>query len=119
PRKLELAEDAARRLGVAGIRYLGVDLVDAASAASLAPSYDRILLDAPCSGLGVLRRHPELKWRRRPEEVTELARLQARLLAALAPRVRPGGLLVYAVCSFIDEEGPAQVEAFLRARPEF
>ena len=116
-RKLDLARDAAHRLGADRIRFVSADLTDAA--APLAPDYDRVLLDAPCSGLGVLRRHPELKWRRTHDEVKALATLQAQLLAALAPRVRPGGLLVYAVCTFTDEEGPLQIRAFLAAHPQF
>jgi 16S rRNA (cytosine967-C5)-methyltransferase len=117
PRKLELCADHAHRLGVAGLRTLHADLTD--ERAPLAPSYDRVLLDAPCSGFGVLRRHPELKWRRTVDDVAALAALQARLLAALARRVRPGGLLVYAVCTFTDAEAPAQVARFLAAHPDF
>lgn len=118
-RKLDLGADAARRLGLAGdVRVVEADLT-APPEGALADAYDRVLLDAPCSGLGVLRRHPEGKWRRRPAEIPKLAELQARLLAALAPRVRPGGVLVYSVCTFTDEEGPARVAAFLAARPDF
>lgn len=115
-RKLALGRDTAHRLGAA-IHTLAADLCD--PAAPLRPAYDRVLLDAPCSGLGVLRRHPELKWRRTTDDVRVLAALQARLLAALAPRVRPGGLLVYSVCTFTAAEGPEQVRAFLAAHPEF
>ena len=79
-----------------------------------------MLLDAPCSGLGVLRRHPEAKWRRAPADVAALAALQARLLDALAPRVRPGGVLVYSVCTYTDDEGPRQLARFLdRASRDF
>ncbi len=116
-RKLALAADAAHRLGVGSVRTIAADLTDAA--APLAAYYDRVLLDAPCSGLGVLRRHPEAKWRRSPSDVAPLAALQARLLAALAPRVRPGGLLVYSVCTFTDEEGPLQARAFLSRHGDF
>jgi 16S rRNA (cytosine967-C5)-methyltransferase len=116
-RKLDLLEDSARRLGLGGIQPVLCDVTD--PSAPLAPDYDRVLLDAPCSGLGVLRRHPEGKWRRRPEEVPALAALQARLLDALASRVRPGGVLVYSVCTFTDEEGPEQVRRFLAAHPDF
>jgi len=111
-RKLELAADAARRLGVTVLHPTVCDLTD--GKAPLAPEYDRVLLDAPCSGLGVLRRHPEAKWRRRPDDSRALAETQARLLAALAPRVKPGGVLVYSVCTFTDEEGPRHLPA-LRA----
>jgi 16S rRNA (cytosine967-C5)-methyltransferase len=113
-RKLDLAEDAARRLGVTGLRPIVGDLREPRG---LADAYDRVLLDAPCSGLGVLRRHPEAKWRRRPAEIPRLAALQAALLDALAPLVRPGGALVYSVCTFTEEEGPAQLERLLRTQP--
>jgi 16S rRNA (cytosine967-C5)-methyltransferase len=105
-RKLELAADAARRLGVTILHPTVCDLTD--EKAALAPQYDRVLLDAPCTGLGVLRRHPEAKWRRQPGDARALADTQAQMLAALAPRVKPGGLLVYSVCTFTDEEGPKQ-----------
>jgi len=114
-RKLDLAEDTARRLGLAGLTAIVTDLT---VPVGLADRYDRILLDAPCSGLGVLRRHPEGKWRRRPRELPALAALQARLLAALLPRLGPGGVLVYAVCTFTEEEGPGQIARILAARPE-
>lgn len=115
-RKLDLAEDAARRLGVS-LRAIEADLTR--PDAPLAASYDRVLLDAPCSGLGVLRRHPEGKWRRKPEDVRALAALQARLLDAVAPRVRPGGVLVYSVCTFTREEGEEQIARLVAARKDF
>ena len=119
-RKLDLGEDAARRLGLTGLRAIELDLADAgARARALAPSYHRVLLDAPCSGLGVLRRHPESKWRRGEADVAELARLQARLLDGVAAHVRAGGVLVYSVCTFTAEEGAAQVARFLDAHPDF
>jgi 16S rRNA (cytosine967-C5)-methyltransferase len=116
-RKLELAMDAARRLGVTSLRAIECDLTD--EKAPLGEAYDRVLLDAPCTGLGVLRRHPEAKWRRKPEDALELAALQARLLDALASRVKPGGVLVYSVCTYTDEEGPRQVERFVARHGQF
>jgi 16S rRNA (cytosine967-C5)-methyltransferase len=116
-RKLELAADLAHRLGVTSTTAIRCDLTD--PRAPLATSYDRVLLDAPCSGLGVLRRHPEAKWRRTPEDSVALAALQAKLLDALAPRVRPGGVLVYSVCTYTDEEGPRQLDRFLATHPDF
>ncbi|HEY3356894.1 MAG TPA: 16S rRNA (cytosine(967)-C(5))-methyltransferase RsmB, partial [Polyangia bacterium] len=115
-RKLELCAELARRLGAAGIEPIAADLT--APGDRLAPAYDRVLLDAPCTGLGVLRRHPELKWRREPGDIGRLADLQRRLLEALAGRVRPGGLLVYSVCTLTREEGEGQVRAFLGRHPE-
>ncbi len=114
-RKLELCADHARRLGVTSVHPVACDLTD--ERAPLQPQYDKILLDAPCTGLGVLRRHPEAKWRREPGDARELAELQSELLAALGPRVKPGGLLVYSVCTYTDEEGPAQLAALLAAQP--
>jgi 16S rRNA (cytosine967-C5)-methyltransferase len=115
-RKLELAADLARRLGVSSLTPIVCDLTRAD--APLAAAYDRILLDAPCSGLGVLRRHPEAKWRD-PPDVGALARLQSRILDALAPRVKPGGVLVYSVCTFSDDEGPRQLDAFVARHAQF
>ena len=116
-RKLELAADLAHRLGVTSTTAIRCDLTDAR--APLAAGYDRILLDAPCSGLGVLRRHPEAKWRRTPADVAALAALQAKLLDALAPRLRAGGVLVYSVCTYTDEEGARQLERFLATHADF
>ncbi len=116
-RKLDLAEDSIRRLRLGNIRTIEADLTS--PDAPLAPSYDRVLLDAPCSGLGVLRRHPEAKWRRSDADIASLAALQARLLFALAPRVRPGGILVYSVCTFTAEEGQQQIARFLAGHKEF
>jgi 16S rRNA (cytosine967-C5)-methyltransferase len=116
PRKLELAADSARRLGLTSVKTLAADLTDGKQPA-LAEKYDRLILDAPCSGLGVLRRHPEAKWR--PLDLAPLVQLQAKLLDALAPRVRDGGVLVYSVCTFTDEEGPRQIENFCARHPEF
>jgi 16S rRNA (cytosine967-C5)-methyltransferase len=114
--KLGLLEDTARRLGLGSIRARVCDLLD--PAAPLGTGYDLIVLDAPCSGLGVLRRHPDAKWRLTPDAIPRIAALQARLLDAVVPRLAPGGALVYAVCTFSLAEGPAQVTALLeRARP--
>ena len=85
----------------------------------LAGKADRVLVDAPCSGLGTLRRNPDLKWRQSPESVAELCAKQAAILAAAARLVKPGGRLVYATCSLLGEENGAVVEAFLAAHPEF
>ena len=78
-----------------------------------------ILLDAPCSGTGVLRRRPDARWRLRPERIAALVQLQRELLVAAAELLEPGGILAYATCSLEPEENEAQVEWFLAARPEF
>ncbi|HEX3478740.1 MAG TPA: 16S rRNA (cytosine(967)-C(5))-methyltransferase RsmB [Kofleriaceae bacterium] len=111
PAKLDLARETAARLGLASIRPVVCDLLD--PAAPLAVAYDLIVLDAPCSGLGVLRRHPDAKWRLVPADVPRLAELQRRLLDAVVPRLAPGGALVYSVCTFTRAEGPDQVAALV------
>jgi len=85
----------------------------------LAGKIDRVLVDAPCSGLGTLRRNPDLKWRQKPESVTELAALQQAILASASRLLKPGGRLVYATCSVLPEENEATVQDFLAAHPDF
>ena len=79
--------------------------------------FDRILLDAPCSGTGVMRRHPDIKILRRDTDIAQLAGQQQRLLEALWPLLAPGGMLLYATCSLLPEENVMQVERFLRSQP--
>jgi 16S rRNA (cytosine967-C5)-methyltransferase len=76
--------------------------------------FDAILLDAPCSASGVVRRHPDIRWLRRDEDIPALARIQAELLEALWPTLRPGGWLLYATCSVFRSEGERQIDAFLQ-----
>jgi 16S rRNA (cytosine967-C5)-methyltransferase len=85
----------------------------------LASKIDRVLVDAPCSGLGTLRRNPDLKWRQSPTAIGELTLKQARILAAAATLVKPGGRIVYATCSMLPEENEAIVEGFLAAHTQF
>ncbi len=85
----------------------------------LAGKADRVLVDAPCSGLGTLRRNPDLKWRQSEASVAELTVKQASILDAAAKMVRPGGRLVYATCSLLTAENDAIIEAFLASHPEF
>jgi 16S rRNA (cytosine967-C5)-methyltransferase len=76
--------------------------------------FDAVLLDAPCSASGIVRRHPDVRWLRRPDDIAALARVQADLLDALWPLVAPGGRLLYATCSVFVAEGRAQIDAFLQ-----
>ncbi|EMB4326732.1 16S rRNA (cytosine(967)-C(5))-methyltransferase RsmB [Pluralibacter gergoviae] len=76
--------------------------------------FDRILLDAPCSATGVIRRHPDIKWLRRDRDISELVRLQGEILDAIWPHLKPGGTLVYATCSVLPEENSQQIAAFLQ-----
>ncbi|EPQ5230622.1 MULTISPECIES: 16S rRNA (cytosine(967)-C(5))-methyltransferase RsmB [Providencia] len=75
--------------------------------------FDRILLDAPCSATGVIRRHPDIKWLRRDSDINELSQLQAQILEAIWPYLKPGGTLVYATCSIMPEENGKQIQNFL------
>lgn len=85
----------------------------------LAGKIDRVLVDAPCSGLGTLRRNPDMKWRQTPQSVQELNLKQHAILAGAARLVKPGGRLVYATCSLLDEENDAIVSQFLGTHSEF
>ena len=78
--------------------------------------FDAILLDAPCSASGIVRRHPDIRWLRRAEDITALGRVQAELLDALWPTLKPGGWLLYATCSVFRSEGEQQIDAFLQRR---
>ena len=80
--------------------------------------FDAILLDAPCSASGIVRRHPDVRWLRRPDDITALAQVQAELLDALWPLLAPGGRLVYATCSVFRAEGQAQLDAFLQRQAD-
>jgi 16S rRNA (cytosine967-C5)-methyltransferase len=85
----------------------------------LAGKIDRVLVDAPCSGLGTLRRNPDLKFRQSPQSVAELTQKQTNILAAASKLLKKGGRLVYATCSLLHEENTGIVEAFLTAHPDF
>jgi 16S rRNA (cytosine967-C5)-methyltransferase len=117
PAKLEEGARALRRLGATGARFSVADLTRPLADAT--PRYHRILLDAPCSGLGVLRRHPEALLRRTLDDLAPLAAQQLRMLDTLAPTLLPGGLLTYAVCTFEKLECDDVVAVFLAGHPNF
>jgi 16S rRNA (cytosine967-C5)-methyltransferase len=81
--------------------------------------FDRVLVDAPCSGLGTLRRNPDLKWRQMPEDVAELNVKQTNILARAAKLTKIGGRLIYATCSLLNDENENIAEQFLAAHPDF
>ncbi|MBE3574141.1 MAG: 16S rRNA (cytosine(967)-C(5))-methyltransferase RsmB [Firmicutes bacterium] len=126
PHRLELIRQNARRLGLQSIQTRLLDgrrapdlLAEAGTPWAEAGGFARVLLDAPCSGLGVLRRHPDARWRKVEEQLPQLAQGQRELLAAAARCVRPGGTLVYSTCSNEPEETTEIVEAFLANEPDF
>ena len=112
-RKLELLREHCLRLGIQRCEARQGDLLAPAPLDGV--RVDRVLLDAPCSGLGVIRRHPEQKWRVERHSIMGMVALQRKLLEAVVPALHPGGVLVYSVCTTTDEEGMAQV-AWLRQR---
>ena len=117
PAKLRQTRDLGRRLGVEGLTTFVADVT--APLPDGTARYHRVLLDAPCAGLGVLRRHPEALSRRAPADLADLAQKQAKMLETLAPLVLPGGSLTYAVCTFDSQECEAVIQAFLASHPAF
>jgi 16S rRNA (cytosine967-C5)-methyltransferase len=118
-RRLAALAPRAARAGVTSIHPIALSGDNDARVKRLAGKIDRVLVDAPCSGFGTLRRNPDLKWRHGPEAVAELAAKQARILESAARLVKPGGRLVYATCSLLRQENDAIADAFAAAHPEF
>jgi 16S rRNA (cytosine967-C5)-methyltransferase len=112
--RLRLLEENARRLRIGGLLEVVMD----AERPGLRGVFARVLLDVPCSGTGVIRRHPEIRWRRSPGDITASVALQTRLLRSSVDLVSAAGRLVYSVCSLEPEEGPGQIEALLRLRKD-
>jgi 16S rRNA (cytosine967-C5)-methyltransferase len=117
PARLARVPEAAARLGVTIVQTIEGTAQELVG--SYGPRADAVLVDAPCTNLGVLRRNPEVKWRRREGDVAEAAVRQRAILAAAATLLRPGGRVVYATCSPEPEENEAVVAAFLAAHPAF
>ncbi|WP_025701063.1 16S rRNA (cytosine(967)-C(5))-methyltransferase RsmB, partial [Paenibacillus forsythiae] len=116
--KAALISDQAGRLGLECIDTLSGDALELGR--KFAPgSFDRILLDAPCSGLGVIRRKPDLKWVKQPEDAAAIARLQSGLLDSAAALLKPGGLLVYSTCTMDRMENGDIISSFLERSGEF
>jgi 16S rRNA (cytosine967-C5)-methyltransferase len=115
-RRLALLRETVQ---LAGARSVSVVHVPANGALPFAPRFDAVLVDAPCSGLGTVRRDPDIRWRRREDELPALARDQVALLMRAADVVRPGGRLVYATCSSEPEENDGVVMTFLSGRSDF
>jgi 16S rRNA (cytosine967-C5)-methyltransferase len=117
--RLERARPRLERAGVTIAELRVLDGVDGLWPGAQEGGYDRVLVDAPCSGTGAWRRHPEARWRINSENLMQYMALQARILDAASRLVAPGGRLVYAVCSLLPEEGEGQVADFLRKYPDF
>lgn len=118
-RRLAQLKPRLKRSGLSNLHPAVIANENDARVKRLAGRIDRVLVDAPCSGLGTLRRNPDLKWRQSPASLEELTRKQAAILQGAARLVKPGGRLVYATCSLLTEENEAIVDAFLTANPGF
>lgn len=118
-RRLGLLMRDTRRLGIGNVSALPCDASQPLPERLVATGFDRVLVDAPCSGLGTLRRNPDARWRLQPEDIPRLAELQRSILRNAAPCLKPGGALVYSTCTLLPEENEAVVEAFLRDSPGF
>jgi 16S rRNA (cytosine967-C5)-methyltransferase len=115
-RRVNLLRDTVR---LSGARCIRLTRVTAAGPLPFAPVFDRVLVDAPCSGLGTIRRDPDIRWRRHERDLAALAEDQSALLDRAAAVVRPGGRLVYATCSSEPEENEAVVDAFVSRHADF
>jgi 16S rRNA (cytosine967-C5)-methyltransferase len=116
PVRCERVHETLHRLGLQA-RVLAADAAAVRTWWDGQP-FDAILLDAPCSASGIVRRHPDVRWLRRPSDIDQLVAIQARLLNALWPLVRPGGRLLYSTCSVFRAEGENQIQTFLAHNTE-
>jgi 16S rRNA (cytosine967-C5)-methyltransferase len=115
-RRMDLLRRTVTASGAGNVRLVQADLL---RPLPFSKPFDSVLVDAPCSGLGTLRRDPDIKWRRREEDLGALAAAQLEMLENAAAAVAPGGRLIYATCSSEPEENESVAEAFLARRPEF
>lgn len=116
--KRQLIEAGAKRLGLSHIETLSGDAAKLAEALP-SSSFDAVLLDAPCSGLGVIKRKPEIKWTKQESDITAIAHIQEQLLSAMSRLVKPGGVLVYSTCTIAQEENEEQIAKFLENHEQF
>jgi len=117
--RIERASTRLTRAGVHNVERLGLSSERDAWVKRHAGTFDRVLVDAPCSGSGTWRRNPDAKWRLKPSDIDELIELQRRILESAARLVKPGGRLVYATCSLLPRENGAQADWFLSQNEEF
>jgi len=115
PNRLKLVRENCARLGVTNVQMPLPAIINPQSV----PLYDRILIDAPCSNTGVMRRRVDLRWRISPEEISRLQKTQLDLLNQAVPKLKTGGIIVYSTCSLEPEENSEAVKQFLAAHPSF
>ena len=112
--RLRIVHINCERLGIRNVQLLVADANELDT-----PPADRVIIDVPCSGLGVLRKKPDIKWKREPEDIVRLARQQMSLLERGSQLVKPGGVLVYSTCTTEPEENGMQIKSFLERHPDF
>ena len=115
--RVKLVQETAKKLGISIISTSVKDAMDYST--GLNGKYDKVLLDVPCSGLGVIRKKPDIKWTRMPEDLENLIPVQERILDTCSEYVRTGGRLVYSTCTILKQENEEQVEKFLKKHTEF
>jgi 16S rRNA (cytosine967-C5)-methyltransferase len=118
-RRLERATERLRRAGASIVQRMPLQGARDKWVKRHKASFDRVFVDAPCTGTGTWRRNPDAKWRLKPEDLAELTALQAEILDSAARLVKPGGRLIYATCSLLKEEDEQQVESFLAGHADF
>ena len=116
PARVRLLRRTLDRTGATGVETVRLDMREPLP---FRPVFDCVVVDAPCSGLGTIRRDPEIRWRRQPADLPHLARAQRAITSRAATAVRPGGRLIYATCSSEPEENEAVVDGFLANHPDF
>jgi 16S rRNA (cytosine967-C5)-methyltransferase len=117
--RIERAAVRLRRAGVHNVERRGLSSERDQWVKGHIGGFDRVLIDAPCSGVGTWRRNPDAKWRLTPADLSELVQLQRRIMASAARLVKPGGRLIYATCSLLPAENARQIEWFAAEQPEF
>ncbi|MCC6866219.1 MAG: 16S rRNA (cytosine(967)-C(5))-methyltransferase RsmB, partial [Ignavibacteria bacterium] len=117
--KINIMKQNAQRLGVTNIEFIKDDAQDLQDERIKDLKFNKILLDAPCSGLGVLSKKPEIRWKREPEDITALTEIQKNLLNSAVKYLNPGGVIVYSTCTTEKEENMDVVNDFLEKNPDF
>ncbi|MEI9981942.1 MAG: RsmB/NOP family class I SAM-dependent RNA methyltransferase [Aliidongia sp.] len=118
-KRLERSGTRLRRAGISNVERRTLSTERDKWVKRHAGSFDRVFVDAPCTGTGTWRRNPDAKWRLEPKDLQELTELQARILDSAARLAKPGGRVIYATCSLLPEENDRQIEAFLASHPDF
>ena len=117
--KIKMLKENFERLGITNTEFVQDDAAEFMNETITSEKFDKILLDAPCSGLGVLSKKPDIRWKREIEDVLNLSKLQLKMLENASRYVKPGGVIVYSTCTTEPEENIEVVKAFLDAHPEF